>query len=194
MIGLWLLAAGLSIAATSDSEPAKESSPQLSIALADAAYRAGLEARTDAERARQQFAHAARMYDRIWTSGVHNAALARNRAQAHLLAGDLGRAIAAYRSGFRPSPELAAPVWSIAVSGVCVPSRQQASHLLAGHTNRYLAERANVVGTPAHCCAALEALGQRYGTGRYVFLTLCDALGDRTRSHHLLSRAFGLVG
>jgi tetratricopeptide (TPR) repeat protein len=104
VIGLWLLAGGLATAATSDSGLLKESSPQLSIAVADAVYRAGLEARTDAERAREQFARAARMYDRIWASGVHNAVVARNRAQAHLLAGDLGRAIAAYHSGLRLAP------------------------------------------------------------------------------------------
>jgi len=104
VIALWLLAGGLATAAMSDSDLPNESSPQLLLAAADAVYRSGLEARADADRAREQFARAAWLYDRIWASGLHNAALARNRAQAHLLAGDLGRAIAAYRSGLRLAP------------------------------------------------------------------------------------------
>jgi tetratricopeptide (TPR) repeat protein len=104
MMGLWLLAGGLATAAISDTDLPTEARAQLSIAVADAAYRAGLEARANAERAREHFARAARIYDGIWASGLHNAAVARNRAQAHLLAGDLGRAIAAYRSGLRLAP------------------------------------------------------------------------------------------
>jgi hypothetical protein len=103
-MGLWLLAGGLATAVTSDADLLKDSSPQLSIAVADAAYRAGLEARADADCAREQFARAARMYDRIWASGLHHAVVTRNRAQAHLLAGDLGRAVAVYRSGLRLAP------------------------------------------------------------------------------------------
>jgi luciferase family oxidoreductase group 1 len=104
------------------------------------------------------------------------------------------RAIAAYRADFRPSSALAGPRWSIAVSGVCAPTRARAAALLAGAANSFLAARANVVGPPAHCRAALEALGRRLGTRRYVFHTLTDDLASRTESHRLLARAFGLGG
>jgi luciferase family oxidoreductase group 1 len=104
------------------------------------------------------------------------------------------RAIAAYRAGFRPSAALATPRWSIAVSGVCAPTQAQAARLLAGAANQLLAARATVVGPPARCRAALEALGRRLGTRRYVFLTLTDDLASRAESHRLLARAFGLGG
>ena len=104
------------------------------------------------------------------------------------------RAIAAYRAAFRPSAALAAPRWSVAVSGVCAPTRARAAGLLAGAANTYLAARATVVGPPARCRAALEALGRRLGTRRYVFSTLTDDLASRTESHRLLARAFGLGG
>jgi hypothetical protein len=104
VIGLWLLAGTLATAPTSDSDWPNESSPQLLLPAADAAYRAGLEARADANRAREQFARAANSYDHIWANGLRNAAVARNCAQAHLLAGDVGRAIAAYCGGLRLAP------------------------------------------------------------------------------------------
>ena len=104
------------------------------------------------------------------------------------------QAIAAYRAGFRPSAALATPRWSIAVSGVCAATRPRAARLLAAAANEYLAARANVVGPPGHCRAALEALGRRLGTRRYVFHTLTDDLASRTESHRLLARAFGLGG
>jgi luciferase family oxidoreductase group 1 len=100
------------------------------------------------------------------------------------------RVIDHYRAAFRPSETLAEPHWSVAASGVCAPTTRQAERLLAAHQNRFLAERANVVGSPARCRALLEEFGRRLGTRRYVFLTLCSALDDRVRSHELLARAF----
>jgi hypothetical protein len=71
---------------------------------AGASYRAGLEARTDIDRAHAYFARAARLYAELWDRGIHNAHLARNLAQSYLLAGDLGRSIAACRAGLHLVP------------------------------------------------------------------------------------------
>ena len=139
----------------------------------------------------------------VWLLGAgdQGAALAAEYGTAFsfalFLRNDVARAagaIAAYRAGFRPSAALAAPRWSIAVSGVCAPTQGRAGRLLAGAANSLLAARATVVGPPARCRATLEALGRRLGTRRYVFLTLTDDLASRTESHRLLARAFGLGG
>lgn len=94
MIGLWLLVGGLAAADTWTSttrEPLRE---------ADVAYRAGLAERADTEKARQHFARAAKLYaaydGNLWHR-YPSPFLCRNLAQSYLLAGDLGRAIAAYR-------------------------------------------------------------------------------------------------
>ena len=139
----------------------------------------------------------------VWLlgAGEQGAALAAEYGTAFsfalFLRPDVARAagaIAAYRAGFRPSAALAAPRWSIAVSGVCAPTQARAARLLAGAANHLLAARATVVGPPARCRDALEALGRRLGTRRYVFLTLTDDLASRSESHRLLARAFGLGG
>jgi tetratricopeptide (TPR) repeat protein len=73
-------------------------------AEAEAAYSAGLESRTDAAKARPLFARAAAAYERLWQIGPRTPALARDLAQSYLLAGDLARAIRAYRLGLRLAP------------------------------------------------------------------------------------------
>ena len=69
--------------------------------LAEAEYRAGLEARADTVKAIPHFREAAAAYESLWLSGNRNPALARNLAQAHLLAGDLAHALRAYHLGLR---------------------------------------------------------------------------------------------
>ncbi len=69
--------------------------------LAESEYRAGLEARADAVKAMPHFRAAASAYEQLWLSGRRHPALARNMAQAHLLSGDLARAIRAYHLGLR---------------------------------------------------------------------------------------------
>ena len=71
---------------------------------AEEAYHAGLEARADAKIARPLFRQAAADYERLWQLGVRNPLVARNMAQAHFLAGDLGRSIRAYHLGLRLAP------------------------------------------------------------------------------------------
>ena len=74
------------------------------LAEADAAYFNGLAAREDTAKARPHFIQAAEMYDAAWESGTRTPAVARNRAQARLLAGDLGGSIRDYRRGLRAFP------------------------------------------------------------------------------------------
>jgi tetratricopeptide (TPR) repeat protein len=71
------------------------------LAQAEGEYRAGLEARMNSNNARPHFRSAAAAYERLWQLGYRNPTLARNLAQAHLLAGDLARAIRAYHLGQR---------------------------------------------------------------------------------------------
>jgi hypothetical protein len=68
------------------------------------AYRAGLEARSNSAKARPLFREAALTFERLWRQGRRNPALARNLAQASLLAGDLAGAIRAYHLGLRTAP------------------------------------------------------------------------------------------
>jgi hypothetical protein len=74
------------------------------LAVAEESYRAGLEARADTATARPHFRRSAEAYDRLWESGRRTPAVARNMAQARLLAGDVGRAIRDYRRGLRLAP------------------------------------------------------------------------------------------
>ncbi len=73
-------------------------------ASADSQYEAGLAARDDSKKARPHFREAAVAYERLWQHGIHNPELARDLAQAHLLAGDLAGAIRAYQMGLRLAP------------------------------------------------------------------------------------------
>lgn len=66
---------------------------------AERAFTAGVKARDDADTARAWFRESARAFDELWDNGHHAPALARNRARAHRLAGDLPRSIAAYHDG-----------------------------------------------------------------------------------------------
>jgi hypothetical protein len=72
--------------------------------LAETAYRAGLVAQANATKARPFFREAAQAYDQLWRLGRHNPEVARNMAQAYLLAGDLARAIRAYHRGLHSAP------------------------------------------------------------------------------------------
>jgi len=55
-------------------------------------------------RARRSFRNAAEAYERLKRQGCHNAALYRNQGNAWLLAGELPRAILAYRQALRLAP------------------------------------------------------------------------------------------
>lgn len=69
------------------------------LAQSEHAFAEGEKHRGDTPAARKWFRDAARGYDDLWRRGFRNPALARNRARAHRLAGDLPRAIAALHDG-----------------------------------------------------------------------------------------------
>ena len=69
------------------------------LAQSERAFAEGETHRGDSLAARQWFRDAARGYDDLWRRGCRNPALARNRARAHRLAGDLPGAIAALHDG-----------------------------------------------------------------------------------------------
>jgi hypothetical protein len=70
---------------------------------AEAAFQEGVNARGTPEESKF-FQLAARHYETMRRSGVHNAALYRNQGNASLLTGDVSRAILAYRRGLRLDP------------------------------------------------------------------------------------------
>jgi len=73
--------------------------PDERLAQAERHFAAGVESRHDADSARSHFAQAAQDYDQLWQSGSRNASLAKNRARARRLAGNLPAAIAALHEG-----------------------------------------------------------------------------------------------
>lgn len=101
MIALVLLAAPLSIEQADQPQIIESELLQ----LAEKSYESGVSARENSTQARPLFIKAASAYDELWKRGHHNADLARNRAQAHLLSGNLVEAIRAYRLGLRVAPD-----------------------------------------------------------------------------------------
>jgi tetratricopeptide (TPR) repeat protein len=71
---------------------------------AEAAFDRGLKARSNPVEAKKDFQEAAKLYEGFINDGYRNADLYRNLGNASLLAGDLPRAILAYRSGLRLAP------------------------------------------------------------------------------------------
>lgn len=71
---------------------------------AESEFHAGRATRTDRQQSRSHFARAAQAYDALRQRGYQNADLFRNEGNAYLLAGDLPRAILAYRRGLRLAP------------------------------------------------------------------------------------------
>jgi tetratricopeptide (TPR) repeat protein len=72
---------------------------------AEAAFRAGSKAREHPEQARVFFHAAADRYEALQRRGIENPGLCSNLGKAALLAGDLPRAIRAYRRGLRLDPD-----------------------------------------------------------------------------------------
>src|SRR5262249_53455448 len=71
---------------------------------AEAAFRAGVSARQNSGETRRCFREAASHYETLRQRGADNADLEGNLGNAYLLAGDLARAILAYRRGLRLNP------------------------------------------------------------------------------------------
>jgi len=79
------------------------SSPEI-VAQAEVAFAEGVRLRQDAAQARPHFRQAAELFDSLCSRGVHNPLLYRNLGNSWLLAGELPRAILAYRQGLRIAP------------------------------------------------------------------------------------------
>jgi hypothetical protein len=71
---------------------------------AESEFHAGRATRADRRQSRSHFARAAEAYEALRQRGYRNADLFRNEGNAYLLAGDLPRAILAYRRGLRLAP------------------------------------------------------------------------------------------
>ncbi|HEV3081417.1 MAG TPA: hypothetical protein VGY66_16685 [Gemmataceae bacterium] len=71
---------------------------------AETAFTRGLAARTNSGDAKAFFQESVTSYGQLWQRGVRNPALLGNLGNAALLAGDLPRAILAYRMGLRLAP------------------------------------------------------------------------------------------
>jgi tetratricopeptide (TPR) repeat protein len=71
---------------------------------AGAAFAEGIQARQRNQDAQNHFRQAAELYAELQARGFHNPALYHNEGNAWLLAGDLPRAILAYRRGLRLAP------------------------------------------------------------------------------------------
>jgi hypothetical protein len=102
-------AAFLALVAVGSLLPNERGSADSGLAVADAAYQAGMAERADSGKARPHFVRAAEHYEAAWDRGMRTPAVARNMAQARYLAGDRGRCIAAYRRGlsvFLHDPDL----------------------------------------------------------------------------------------
>src|SRR6516165_4265113 len=79
------------------------SDPQL-LAEAEAAFQLGVERRFEPAEARGNFLRAAELYEQLRQRGASSPALLRNLGNAYLLAGDVPKAILAYRRGLRVAP------------------------------------------------------------------------------------------
>lgn len=70
----------------------------------DPSFRAGVDARAEADIARRHFREAATKYAERWNDGERRPALAANRLRAEALAGNLPAAMAAAHAGLRETP------------------------------------------------------------------------------------------
>ena len=95
--------------------------------FAEAAFQAGVEARADAARARSLFRRAAAGFDFDWTAGDHSARLAVQRGRSHFLAGDVPRAVVAFRAGLLDTPYDAELLGGLAECRAAIPYPTAAS-------------------------------------------------------------------
>lgn len=79
-------------------------SPDRTRRLAEWAFAAGVETRSDAAAARKHFATAGAGFDTHWHGGNRSALLAVQRGRSHFLAGNLPKAVVAFRAGLRETP------------------------------------------------------------------------------------------
>lgn len=142
-------------------------------------------------------------------------------AWAHFISSNDGpAAVAAYRSAFRPSAQLAEPAVTIAVSALAAETDDEANLLATSvqqfKRNRFvgpvptiedaLAQGARVegpheprpgvapaiVGSPATVAAGLRKVAEVYDTDDITIVGICHDHQARVRSHELIAREVGL--
>ncbi len=110
---------------------------------------------------------------------------------AHMMAenqADVSAVLETYRQTFIPSPQLSKPKFSLAVAGICAPTRDEAIALLSEeHPVKF---RPAVLGSPTECAATIRELADRTGTEEFIFADLCSRAQDRLRSYTILSQQF----
>jgi hypothetical protein len=123
-VAVWI---GLSLAPLSDERLPDAALPR----LAESAFRQGTASRSNPAQARASFARAAAAFDELGRRGFRSAALCFNQGNAYFLAGDLPRAILAYRRGLRLAPNSLSKRTNLALA------RQQVEHPLATTADRW---------------------------------------------------------
>lgn len=103
---------------------------------------------------------------------------------------DLANLTREYRRHFRPSEMQSRPLWSVAVAGVCGPTRAEARNLVRHERENGLV--ATLVGDAQDCLAHLAHLREVFETNDFVFLDLCEQPHDKFNSYARLARAVGL--
>jgi len=88
------------------------------------------------------------------------------------------------------SQKIPAPLYNIAVAGICAETETSVKQLLEQHTNNSLVP--SVVGTPNQCKEKLLELQERYKVNEIIFLDLCQEFEARLRSYQLLAAELGL--
>jgi luciferase family oxidoreductase group 1 len=96
---------------------------------------------------------------------------------------------ASYRQKFAASSGRGKPHTALAVSVICAESAAEAKRIDENLTARgYFAT--NVVGTPAHCRAQLEALARGYSPDELMLATWPAEFEARLRTYELIARAW----
>jgi luciferase family oxidoreductase group 1 len=98
--------------------------------------------------------------------------------------------VANYRTGFRPSGELAVPHAAIAVAGTCADTEAEALAMSEGFPNPHYVR--SFVGTPEQCRARIEKFCVEYEVNEVIMLDVAPDRSRRTRSAELLAQAFEL--
>ncbi|TAK79195.1 MAG: LLM class flavin-dependent oxidoreductase [Dehalococcoidia bacterium] len=139
---------------------------------------------------------------------------------AQFISPELGaRAVALYRTHFKPSKWASEPRVSVGVSALCAPTDAEAERLahvryvwrfrrglvpspevaeafeLTQPERDYVAYSMSraAVGSPATVKARLEALAEEFRAEELVLLTITYDFADRIRSYELVAREFGLT-
>jgi luciferase family oxidoreductase group 1 len=102
-----------------------------------------------------------------------------------------GEVFSLYQDRFQPSPELAAPKWSLAVAGVCHEDENEAQRIVESCP---MTLTPTLVGTPEQCREQIEEMRERFHFSELVFLDLSQEYEDRVSSYRLLAEALGVRG